>query len=83
MRHARLGVVVAKRLAQRAVTRNMIKRVCREVFRKKALDSMDCIVRLSASVVARRSPATGVQLKRQVKKELEQLFDGESPNRKS
>ncbi|NCW85967.1 MAG: ribonuclease P protein component, partial [Oxalobacteraceae bacterium] len=32
--HARLGVVVAKRLAPRAVTRNAIKRMVREVFRK-------------------------------------------------
>ncbi|WAW08940.1 ribonuclease P protein component [Oxalobacter vibrioformis] len=83
LQHARLGLVVAKRLAQRAVTRNMIKRVCREVFRKKALDSMDYIVRLSASVVTRRNPATGVQLKRLVKKELEQLFAGETQNRES
>ncbi|UUZ46686.1 ribonuclease P protein component [Massilia sp. B-10] len=31
--HARLGVVVAKRFAPRAVTRNTIKRVTRELFR--------------------------------------------------
>ena len=32
--HARLGVVVAKRFAPRAVTRNTIKRVTRELFRQ-------------------------------------------------
>ena len=35
--HARLGIVVAKRLAQRAVTRNMIKRMAREIFRRSEL----------------------------------------------
>ena len=35
--HARLGVVVAKRFAPRAVTRNTIKRVTRELFRMAQL----------------------------------------------
>jgi ribonuclease P protein component len=35
--HARLGVVVAKRFAPRAATRNTIKRVTRELFRNSAL----------------------------------------------
>jgi ribonuclease P protein component len=35
--HARLGVVVAKRFAPRAVTRNTIKRVTRELFRVTGL----------------------------------------------
>jgi ribonuclease P protein component len=81
--HARLGLVVAKRLAQRAVTRNMIKRVCREVFRKKELEPMDCVVRLTAPVVARHDPAAGMDLKRLVRKELEQLFSMSTGNRKS
>lgn len=47
---ARLGVVVAKRLARRAVLRNLVKRICREVFRtrREALPCLDLVVRLSA-----------------------------------
>ena len=36
--HARLGVVAAKRFAPRAVTRNTIKRVTRELFRPDTPD---------------------------------------------
>jgi ribonuclease P protein component len=72
--YARLGLVVAKRLAPRAVTRNTIKRMCREVFRKKELEAMDYIVRLSASPASRNAPATGAGLKQLLRKELEQLF---------
>jgi ribonuclease P protein component len=35
--HARLGVVAAKRFAPRAVTRNTIKRITRELFRTTPL----------------------------------------------
>jgi ribonuclease P protein component len=31
--HARLGIIVSKRFCKRAVERNMIKRVAREIFR--------------------------------------------------
>lgn len=44
---------------------------------------MDCIVRLSAPLTGRRDPATGLNLKRQVRKELEQLFATHTRNRKS
>jgi len=54
---ARLGVVVAKRLAPRAVTRNLIKRLAREVFRKASLGGVDCIVRLSQAPVRRPTSA--------------------------
>lgn len=49
---ARLGVVVAKRLARRATQRNMIKRIVREQFRKKRamLKAQDVVVRLHAPV---------------------------------
>lgn len=45
---ARLGVVVAKKLARRAVERNRIKRVVREGFRlqRGTLPALDMIVRL-------------------------------------
>ena len=45
-----MGVVVAKKLARRAVLRNLVKRICREVFRlqRHTLPQMDLVVRLSA-----------------------------------
>jgi len=72
--HARLGVVVAKRLAPRAVTRNAIKRLVREVFRKSPLGSFDCIVRLSRSPVRRESSAAPRALRVVLSAELRGLF---------
>lgn len=71
---ARLGVVVAKRLAPRAVTRNMIKRVTRELFRQSALPALDCIVRLSKPINSRAASAASSPLKKQLREELQQLF---------
>lgn len=47
---ARLGVVVAKKLAKRAVQRNFIKRMAREHFRhvRESLPGHDLILRLNA-----------------------------------
>jgi ribonuclease P protein component len=81
--YARLGLVVAKRFAARAVTRNTIKRVCREVFRKKELNAMDCIVRLTAPVMSRTESATSASLKRWLNQELEQLLTLQTKGRKS
>ena len=72
--HARLGVVVAKRLAPRAVTRNMIKRATRELFRALQLPAIDCIVRLSKPVNTKAGPAASSHLKTALRRELEQLF---------
>ena len=72
--HARLGVVVAKRLAPRAVTRNMIKRLAREMFRKSSLSGIDCIIRLSAPVVTRQQSASSIMSKALVAAELRQLL---------
>jgi len=49
---ARLGVVVAKKLAKRANTRNLVKRIARECFRRnrESLPAVDMVVRLHASV---------------------------------
>lgn len=49
--HARLGVVVAKRQAKRAVDRNRFKRMAREAFRHWAgrENAVDLIVRLTAN----------------------------------
>lgn len=72
--HARLGVVAAKRFAPRAVTRNTIKRMTRELFRTSALAPVDCIVRLSRPVNAKDGPATSRALKVALKVELTRLF---------
>jgi ribonuclease P protein component len=72
--HARLGLVVAKRFAPRAVTRNTIKRVARELFRQSVLPPIDCIVRLNKPVNARAGPASSTPLKAMLRKELEQLL---------
>ncbi|MCM1511691.1 MAG: ribonuclease P protein component [Oxalobacter formigenes] len=75
---ARLGLVVARRLAPRAATRNAIKRVCREVFRQNEMEeAMDCVVRLSSPVVAKGAPASGKSLKRLVRTEIRQLFSAQ------
>ena len=71
---ARLGVVAAKRMAPRAVTRNTIKRVTRELFRQAALPKIDCIVRLSKPVNTKSGPATNAKLKAQLREEVSQLF---------
>ena len=71
---ARLGVVAAKRLAPRAVTRNTVKRMTRELFRQITLPAIDCIVRLSRPVNGKAGPATTASLRRQLKAELAQLF---------
>ena len=72
--HARLGVVVAKRFAPRAVTRNTIKRVTRELFRVTALPPIDCVVRLSRPVNSKDQPATTTKLKAELRQELTRLF---------
>ena len=80
--HARLGIVVARRFAPRAVTRNTIKRICREAFRKMPLPAKDFIVRLTRPVVARDEAATNLSLKRQLREELQQLFASQIKERK-
>ena len=72
--HARLGVVVAKRFAPRAVTRNTIKRVTRELFRVTQLPALDCIVRLARPVNSKDGPATTSALKATLRAELTRLF---------
>ncbi len=79
--HARLGVVAAKRFAPRAVTRNTIKRVTRELFRTSGLLPVDCIVRLSRPVNAKDGPATTRALKKELRAELTRLFASQRPRR--
>jgi ribonuclease P protein component len=72
--HARLGVVAAKRFAPRAVTRNAIKRLSRELFRQAHLPAIDCIVRLTQPVNTKAGPAVTAALKRALREELSRLF---------
>ena len=77
--HARLGVVVAKRFAPRAVTRNTIKRVTRELFRVAELPAIDCVVRLARAVNSKQGPATTAGLKAELRAELARLFASQRP----
>ena len=63
-----------KRFAARAVTRNTIKRVTRELFRQGTFAAADCIVRLSRPVNRKDDPATSVALKHALREELTRLF---------
>ena len=77
--HARLGVVVAKRFAPRAVTRNTIKRVTRELCRVAKLPAVDCVVRLSRPVNAKTGPAITAALKAELRVEIARLFSSQAP----
>lgn len=77
--HARLGIVAAKRFAPRAVTRNTIKRVCRELFRTNQIQAVDCIVRLARPVNTKAGPATNSALKRLLHAELSRLLGSQRP----
>lgn len=70
---ARLGMIVAKRLARRAVTRNTIKRVLREAFRaqRHALPQRDFVFRLVSAVEA----SSLTELKKRVRAEADALLD--------
>jgi len=69
---ARLGLVIAKRLAKRAVTRNAIKRVLREAFRhvRHDLPPRDFVFRLVSPV----APYSLTALKRQMREEANLLL---------
>ena len=68
----------AKRFAPRAVTRNTIKRLTRELFRQSALPAIDCIVRLSKPVNSKADPATSARLKAVLRSELVQLLGSQA-----
>lgn len=77
--HARLGIVAAKRFAPRAVTRNTIKRITRELFRTHQIQAVDCIVRLARPVNTKQGPATSSALKRLLHAELSRLLGSQVP----
>lgn len=80
----RLGLTVPKRLARRAVDRNLIKRVVREAMHAvvasieadmaKTLDALDVVIRLKTALPpVERLPRA--QLRRQLHLEAHELFD--------
>jgi len=69
---ARLGLIIAKKLARRAVHRNLLKRLAREVFRhtRSTLPTYDLVLRLA------RSPGEnlGAESRRAWRADVEQLL---------
>lgn len=82
LHQARLGVVAAKRLAPRAVTRNAIKRAAREWFRQTPLPACDYIVRLAQALNSKAEAAISARLKAQLHAELKQLFESQRESRR-
>jgi ribonuclease P protein component len=75
---ARLGLVIGKKQAPRAVTRNLIKRLAREAFRlrREKLSGFDILVRLHAKIDRKALPgASSPPLRALVASELETLLD--------
>jgi ribonuclease P protein component len=75
---ARLGLVIGKKQAPRAVTRNLIKRLARDIFRlrRAQLNGFDILVRLHAKIDRKAMPsASSPPLRALVGSELEALFD--------
>jgi ribonuclease P protein component len=75
---ARLGLVIGKKQAPRAVTRNLIKRLAREAFRlrRKELNGFDILVRLHAKIDRKAMPsASSPPLRELIGGELNSLLD--------
>lgn len=69
---ARLGVVVAKKLARRAVMRNCVKRQTREAFRhcRPGLPAVDVVLRLTKPL----PDSAWKEVKKKIRGEIETLF---------
>jgi ribonuclease P protein component len=69
---ARLGLVIAKKMARRAVQRNLLKRLAREVFRnaRQGLPPYDLVLRLSRPT----GGSLDAGARRLLRKDLEQLL---------
>jgi ribonuclease P protein component len=75
---ARLGVVVGKKQASRAVTRNLVKRLVREAFRMRcaALAGWDVLIRLSGKVDRTQFPsAASGALERMLRAQVDDLIE--------
>ena len=69
------GCVVPKRLARRAVTRNLIRRQLREAMRRQPLEHGTWLVRLRSAFDAGRYPsAASDALRAAVREELDRLL---------
>ena len=72
---ARLGLVISKKYASKAVIRNMIKRLTREIFRKKKLLSNDYVLRLYVPLKKNYiNSFSNSYLKKKLRKELIEIF---------
>jgi ribonuclease P protein component len=75
---ARLGLVIGKKFAPRAVTRNLIKRLAREAFRlrRAELGGWDILLRLHAKIDRKAMPsAKSPPLRRLFREEIDGLLD--------
>jgi ribonuclease P protein component len=75
---ARLGLVIGKKFAPRAVTRNLIKRLAREAFRlrRAELGGWDILLRLHAKIDRKAMPsATSPPLRTLFREEIDGLLD--------
>jgi ribonuclease P protein component len=75
---ARLGLVIGKKFAPRAVTRNLIKRLARDIFRlrRDELGGWDILLRLHAKIDRKAMPsAKSPPLRTLCREELEGLID--------
>lgn len=74
---ARLGLIIPKRLAKRAVLRNLLKRLAREAFRqaKPGLPPADLVLRLAKPPLA-KGLSVDADLRRQWRKSVDELLAG-------
>lgn len=75
---ARLGLVIGKKFAPRAVTRNLVRRVAREAFRvrRAQFDGFDLLLRLHTRIDRKALPsAASVPLKALCRAEIDMLLD--------
>jgi len=77
---ARLGLVIPKRLARRAVLRNLIKRLAREAFRHALpkLPAVDMVLRLSRPPLSSDARVDGV-LRGTWRRDIDVLLAGLQP----
>jgi ribonuclease P protein component len=75
---ARLGLVIGKKYAPRAVTRNLVRRIAREAFRLRRAEfgGWDVLLRLHTKFDRKAMPAaSSLPLKTLCKSEIEALLD--------
>lgn len=75
---ARLGLVVGKKHAPRAVTRNLVKRIAREAFRLRRADfgGWDVLLRLHTRIDRKALPsASSLPLRALCREEIDMLLD--------